>query len=87
MTTRCIQAVKRGDLNELQRLIQVGHPMSKVLPAVAIANHQYDIFEWLKDQGCDTMGIELRHYQNGITGVGKTQTLNKNEARYGFKAC
>ena len=82
MTSHCIEAVKRGDLQELKRLVNTGHPLNKVLTATAISHRQYHIFEWLKEQGCDAMGIEVRRYNYNVTGVGKTQTLNENEKRY-----
>ncbi|SPN79632.1 Hypothetical protein ZAZAV_408 [Cedratvirus Zaza IHUMI] len=85
MTTRCIQAVKKGDLNELQRLVQAGHPLNRVLVATSVAHEKYHIYEWLKEQGCDTMGVEIRKYENGITGVGLAHTLDKNEKRFGLR--
>nr|WIL04866.1 hypothetical protein Cduv_386 [Cedratvirus duvanny] len=84
MTTRCIEAVKKGDLEELKRLAQAGHPLNKVIIATSLAHEHYHIFEWAKNQGCDTMGVEVRYYKDDIMGVGKTDTLNRNERRYGF---
>ncbi|SOB74109.1 hypothetical protein BQ9231_00226 [Cedratvirus lausannensis] len=31
------------------------------------------------------MGVEIRKYENGITGVGLAHTLDKNEKRFGLR--
>jgi hypothetical protein len=77
--------VKTGDLNELKRLVQTGHPLNRVLVATAVAHEHYHIYDWLKEQGCDTMSVEVRKYKNGTTGVGLSSTLDENERRFGLR--
>lgn len=86
MSSACIKAIHRGNMAELKTLLEKGHPLHASLAVAALTNCRYDIFDWLKEQGCETLGVEVRYYENGITGAGFGHTLDKNERRFGLRS-
>ena len=73
-----LRAAINGDI-DLASSVAANCPRLRLVCSTALAHGQYGFFEWARDQGFPTGGVEVRRYSNGLICVGKTAMLDKQE--------